>query len=151
MKTGSIFLLILLSFFISSCKDLKEITVTSIDRFFINKINIEGIDADLNLKIKNMNSFGFYIYPSEFDIIYNGMHLGKAKLNKRVHIDGNTESVYSFNLKSNLGDLNIFDVLQLFNTENIGKIEIKGDLNAGKFFFKKKFDVNFSDKVELFK
>jgi LEA14-like dessication related protein len=151
MKTGSIFLLILLSLFVSSCRDLKETTVTGVDQFFVNKINTEGIDANLNLKIKNTNSFGFSIYPSEFDIIYNGMHLGKAKLNKRVHIDGNTERVYSFNLKSNLSDLNIFDVLQLLNAENKGKIEVKGDLKAGKFFVKKKFDVNFSDKVELFK
>jgi LEA14-like dessication related protein len=151
MKISSIQILILLSLLISSCRDLKETTVTGIDRFFINKINTEGIDADLSLKIKNTNSFGFSIYPSEFDIIYNGMHLGKAKLNKRVHIDGNTERVYSFNLKSNLSDLNIFDVLQLLNAENRGKIEIKGDLKAGKFFVKKKFDVNFSDKVELFK
>lgn len=151
MKIGSFVLLILLSFFISSCRDLKETTVTGVDQFFVNKINTEGIDANLNLKIKNTNSFGFSIYPSEFDIVYNGMYLGKAKLNKRVHIDGNTERVYSFNLKSNLSDLNVFDVLQLLNAENKGKIEIKGDLKAGKFFLKKKFDVNYSDKIELFK
>ena len=41
--------------------------------------------------------------------------------------------------------------MQLLNTGNIGKIEIKGDLKAGKFFLKKKFDVNYTDKVELFK
>ena len=151
MKTGSIFLVIFFSFLFFSCKDLKETTVTGIERFAIHKISTEGIDADLNLKIKNTNSFGFSIYPSEFDITYNGMHLGKARLNKRVHIDGNSERVYAFNLKSNLGDLNIFDVLQLLNAENRGKIEIKGDLKAGKLFFKKKFDVNYTDKVELFK
>lgn len=151
MKISSILLLILLSFLISSCRNLKETTVTGVDQFFINKINTEGIDANLSLKIKNTNNFGFSIYPSEFDIIYNEMHLGKAKLNKRVHIDGNTERVYSFNLKSNLSDLNIFDVLQLLNTENRGKIEIKGDLKAGKFFMKKKFDVNYSEKVNLLK
>ena len=151
MTKFSIFVLAILSLAITSCKELKEVSVIGIDQFFINKINTEGIDANLSLKIKNTNSFGFSIYPSEFDIIYNGMHLGKAKLNKRVHIDGNTERVYSFNLKSNLSDLNIFDVLQLLNTENRGKIEIKGDLKAGKFFMKKKFDVNYSEKVNLLK
>ena len=151
MTKFSIFVLAILSLAITSCKELKEVSVIGIDQFFINKINTEGIDANLSLKIKNTNNFGFSIYPSEFDIIYNGMHLGKAKLNKRVHIDGNTERVYSFNLKSNLSDLNIFDVLQLLNTENRGKIEIKGDLKAGKFFMKKKFDVNYSEKVNLLK
>ncbi len=151
MKFRSIILLVLLSFLIFSCKDLKEASVTGVDHFYIKNINGEGIDADLNLKIKNTNNFGFSIYPSEFDIIFSGIRLGKAKLDKRVHIDGNTERIYLFNLKSNLGDLNIFDVMRLLNTGNIGKIEIKGDLKAGKFFFKKKFNVNYTDKVELFK
>jgi LEA14-like dessication related protein len=151
MKIGSFLSIILISFFIFSCRNFKETTITGVDQFFINKINTEGIDANLNLKIKNTNNFGFSIYPSEFDIVYNGMHLGKAKLNKRVHIDGNAERVYSFNLKSNLSGLNIFDILQLLNAGNKGKIEIKGDLKAGKLFLKKKFDVNYTDKIELFK
>ena len=107
MKFRSIILLVLLSFLIFSCKDLKEASVTGVDHFYIKNINGEGIDADLNLKIKNTNNFGFSIYPSEFDIIFSGIRLGKAKLDKRVHIDGNTERIYLFNLKSNLGDLNL--------------------------------------------
>lgn len=151
MKIYPIVLLITISFLTTSCIELKEITVTGVDHFFINKITSEGIEADLNLKIKNINNFGFSIYPSEFDIIFSGMRLGKAKLHKRVHIDGKTERIYSFNLTSNLSDINIFDALQLLNTDNIGKIEIKGDLKVGKFFLKKKFDVNYIDKVKLYK
>lgn len=151
MSKISIFAIAIISLTISSCKELNEVSVVGVDNFYINKINTEGIEAEIKLKIKNTNSFGFSIYPSDFDLIFSGMRLGKAKLHKRVHIDGNAERVYTFNLKSNLGDLNIFDVMQLLSSGNLGKLDVKGDLKAGKFFMKKKFDINYSEKVNLFK
>lgn len=84
--------------FISSCKEMEEITVTSVDGFHLNKIDTKGIDAEIKLKIKNPNNMGFSIYPSNFDIVFSGIRLGKAKLDKTVHIDGKTERVYSFKL-----------------------------------------------------
>jgi len=40
--------------------------------------------------------------------------------------------------------------LRIMNLDNLGKIEVKGELKAGKFYLKKKFPVNYSDKVKLF-
>ena len=148
-------ILFLLGIFIlimtSSCKDFEEIKVIGVDSFYLNKMNTDGIEAEVKLKIKNPNNVGFSVYPSEFDVLFSGIRLGKAKLNKRVRIDANCERVYSFNLKSGFGDLNILDVTRLLNTENLGKIEVRGDLKAGKFYVKKKFPVNFSDKINLLK
>ena len=146
-----IILLIGLTLLTSSCKEFKEATVTGVDGFSIKKIDTKEMQAELKLVIKNINSFGFSIYPSEFDIMFSGISLGKAKLHKRVHINGNTEQVYSFDLKSNLGDLNFLDVAMLLSSDKAGKLEVKGDLKAGKFYLKKKFPVNYSDKVTLFK
>lgn len=149
-KLGLILFLVGL-FALTSCKSYQDIRVTSVDNFHLNKINNEGIDGELKLKIKNPNSVGFSIYPSSFDITFSGIRLGKAKLDKRVHIDGNAERIYTFNLKSDLKELNVFDALKLLNMDNLGKIEVNGDLKAGKFFLKKKFPVNYSDKVKIFK
>lgn len=135
----------------SSCKDFEEITVTNVESFYINKVTAEGIEAEIKLKIKNPNQSGFSIYPSEFDVMFSGLRLGKAKLNKRVHIGGNTEGIYTFKLSSALGELNLFDAMQLLNSGKMGKIEISGDLRAGKLFVKKKFPVNYNDKIQLFK
>lgn len=137
--------------FFSSCAEMEDLKVTAVDSFFLNKINQEGIEAEVKLKILNPNSMGFSIYPSDFDIIFSGIRLGKAKLYKKVHIDGKTEKVYTFKLKSDLGDLNILDALRLLNPANIGKIEVKGDLKAGKFFMKKSFPVNYTDKISILK
>lgn len=135
----------------ASCKEFKEATVTDVDSVNLNKVTTEGIEADIKLKIKNPNNIGFSIYPSEFDVLLSGIKLGKAKLNKRVHIDANSERVYSFILKSNLSDLNPLEIMKLLNIDNAGKIEIKGDLKAGKFYLKKKFNVNYTDKVNILK
>jgi LEA14-like dessication related protein len=135
----------------TSCEELQDVKVVGVDSFFLNKINTDGIEAEVKIKIHNPNSRGFSLYPSEFDIIFSGIRLGKARLYKRVHINANTEKVYTFKLKSKLEDLNIFDAMRLLNPDNLGKIEVQGDLKAGKFYVKKKFPVNYADRIKILK
>lgn len=135
----------------SSCKELQDIKVIAVEGFHMNKLNTDGIEAEIQLKIKNENSMGFSIYPSEFEIAFSGVRLGKAKLHKRVHINGHSEKVYSFILKSGFGDLNILDLTKLLNTGNLGKIEVTGDLKVGKIFVRRKVPVNFTDRIPLLK
>ncbi len=129
-------------FIFVSCKDFKEAQCTGVTGFKINKVDMNGIDADIILGIKNPNSIGFSIYPSEFDVKLAGIGLGKAKLKKRVHIDANTEKNYTFNLKSSFKDMNMMDVMKLVNSGGSGMIQVKGDLKAGKFYLKKKLPVD---------
>lgn len=142
--------IIIASIFLFSCKANKEIKVTSVEGFYMNKLSLENIDADIKLKIDNPNTIGFSIYPSEFDIVFSGIRLGKAKLNKRVHLNASSEKVYTFKINSKLSDLNPMDALRLLNLENLGKIEVNGDLKVGKFYFKKKIPVSYTDKVKIF-
>ncbi|MBK6985334.1 MAG: LEA type 2 family protein [Bacteroidetes bacterium] len=136
--------------FLFSCREAKEIKVKSVEGFYVNKLTTENIDAEIKVKIDNPNKMGFSIYPSEFDVIFSGIRLGKAKLSKRVHLNANSEKVYSFKLNSKLSELNPMDILRLLNLENLGKIEVNGDLKVGKFYFKKKYPVNYTDKVKIF-
>lgn len=129
---------------------MKEIKVTSVEGFYVNKLTVENIDAEIKVKIDNPNKMGFSVYPSEFDVIFSGIRLGKAKLSKRVRLNAGSERVYSFKLNSKLSELNPLDILRLINLDNLGKIEVNGDLKVGKFYFKKKFPVNYIDKVKIF-
>ena len=135
--------------FFSSCKDFKEAECTGVKGFKINKISPQGMDADILLGIKNPNKMGFSVYRSEFDLIYSGIHLGKAKLSKRVRIAGNTEKTYSFNLKSNFKDANPMDIIKLMGGGGKSIIEVAGDLKAGKFYLKKRFPVKIKQKVDM--
>jgi LEA14-like dessication related protein len=144
-------LILLASLFLFSCKGFEEIKVTNVEGFYLNKLTLENIEAQVQVKINNPNSRGFNIYPSEFDVVFSGMKLGKAKLTQKVRINPKSEEVYTFKLNSKLSDINPMDALKLLNLGSLGNIEIKGDLKVGKFYFKKKIPVNYSDKVKLFK
>ncbi|MEO6303443.1 MAG: LEA type 2 family protein [Bacteroidia bacterium] len=134
---------------LSACKDFKEAQCTGVKGFKINKIGPQGIDADIILGIKNPNHMGFSVYKSSFDVVYNGVNLGKAKLSKRVHINGDTEKNYNFNLKSDFKNANPMDVMKLMNGGGKGMIEVIGDLKAGKFYLKKRFPVKVKEKVDM--
>lgn len=151
MKKIFLLLPFLCVMFLGGCKDFQEIQVVGVDGFNLNKINTDGIEAEVRLKIKNPNNSGFSIYPSEFDVIYSGIRLGKARLHKRVHIDGHSEKVYTFQLRSNFGELNLLDATKLLNISNHGMIELNGNLKAGKFYLKKRFPVNFKEKINMLK
>lgn len=136
--------------FLFACKDFKEIQVTGVKGFKVNKIDASGINADLMLDINNPNAMGFSIYRSEFDVMYNGINLGKARSSKRVHISPNTQQTYSFNLKSDFKNINLMDIMKLVNGGGgNGMVHVKGDLKAGKFYLKKKFPVDVKERARL--
>ena len=150
MKKLTLFCLLSFMLCLFGCKELKELQYTGVKGFKVNKISAEGIDADILLGIKNPNNYGFSIYKSNFDVTYSGIYLGKARLTKKVHINGNAEETYSFNLKSDFKNVNLTDVIRLLGgTSKKGTLEIKGDLKAGKFYLKKKFPVDVKEKVSL--
>ncbi|MGZ3921094.1 MAG: LEA type 2 family protein [Bacteroidia bacterium] len=150
MKKNNLSFLLLLLIFVTGCKDFKEIQVTGVKGFKVNKIDAQGINADLLLDIKNPNTMGFSIYRSEFDVMYNGINLGKARSSKRVHISANSQETYSFNLKSDFKDINLMDIMKLVNGGGgNGMVHVKGDLKAGKFYLKKKFPVDVKEKARL--
>ena len=142
------FSLIFILFFIS-CRGFKEAECTGVKGFKVNKISMNGIEAEIILGIKNPNNIGFSIYPSEFDVVLSNIGLGSAKLKKRVHINANTEENYTFKLKSNFKDMNMMDVMKLMNSGGLeGTIQVKGNLKAGKFYLKKKIPVNVKQSLK---
>ncbi len=133
------------------CKEFQEVQVAGVDGFSVSKLSLEGIEGDVRLRIRNPNDIGFSIYPSEFDVTYSGIHLGKARLSKRVHISANTEKTYTFHLKSSFSGLDLMDLTRLLNGNNLGMIELNGDLKAGKFYLKKRYPVHYKEKTGLLK
>jgi len=132
-----------------SCKDIKEVQCTSVSKFKLNSINTEAVDADISLKIKNPNKFGFNIKQSEFDVSFSGIKIGKAKLIKTVKVAASSEDAYVFKLQTTFKNVvsldNVMSLLQAVNQK--GSVEIKGDLNVGKGMAKKKIPVNLNEKI----
>jgi LEA14-like dessication related protein len=142
-----IFLLFSFFFFVS-CKEYQEIKVSEVKSFKLTKVSKEAIEGEIVLSVDNPNKTGFSIYPSEFDVEYSGIKLGKAKLYKRVHIGPTTERDYTFKLRSDLKGVNLLDLMGLLNgSSRLGRIEVKGDLKAGKFFLRRRFPVDIRQKI----
>ncbi len=140
--------LLLVCVLFTNCRDFKEVQCTGVKGFNVNAVNMQGIDADIMLGVKNPNHIGFSIYKSEFDVVYGGVHLGKAKLTKRVHINANTEETYAFNLKSDFKGANLPDIMKIVSGAlGKGMLEVTGDLKAGKFLIRKRFPVNVKERV----
>ncbi|MEI6020253.1 MAG: LEA type 2 family protein [Bacteroidota bacterium] len=151
MKKIILGLLFASMFVFQACKDLKEVQCMGVNKFKLNSINAEAIDADIYLKLKNPNPFGFTIGKSEFDVTYGGIKVGKAKLVKGVKIQGNAEDVYAFKLQSNFKNVlsldNVMNLLQAVN--QAGVVELKGNLNVKKGFVSKAFPITFNQKINI--
>ena len=136
-------------FILASCHTYKEVTVTEVNSFSLKKATINEIEGEIELTIKNPNSFGFFIYPSEFDVIYGDVKLGKAKLHQRIRIGAHVERPHTFKVKSNPENLNLFDILKLVNAGGSKTIKLTGNLKVGKLFIKRSYPVNYSGKLDL--
>jgi LEA14-like dessication related protein len=150
MKKIIYYIFVFTILFLTNCKNFKEVQFTGVKGFNVNTLTMQGIDADILVKIKNPNVFGFWLYKSECDVKYGDVYLGKAILGKKVFIKANAEEIYSFNLKSDFKKANFIDVMKLIGGAiGRGDLELKGYLKAGKLFYKKDFPIDLKEKVGL--
>lgn len=145
------FLSVLLSLaFFSSCMNLKDLEVKEVKGFSLKKLDPSGMQSSLQLSILNPNRFGFVILPSTFDVKYSGIYLGKASLVKKVKIKGKEEQTYTFELENDFKEVNFLDLLNLLQPGGFkNEINLKGELKASKFLVRKKFKVDYKEKVSL--
>jgi len=129
---------------------VKDLELKEVNRFNLKKLDPTGMESELHLSINNPNRFGFHLYPSEFEIKYSGISLGKAKLVKKVKIKGHEEKVYVFELKNDFSNMNFLEFTGLIQPGKFkNEINIKGDLKAGRILFRKKFKVDHTQEVSF--
>ena len=146
----NIFRLLVFFFIFNSCTSVKDLEVKGISGFTLKKLDPSGMQCNLQLSISNPNHFGFVILPSAFDVKYSGVYLGKAKLVNKVKIKGKQEFTYGFELENDFKEVNFFELLTLLKPGQFkNEISIKGELKASKFLLRKKFKIDYKEKVAL--
>ena len=135
----------------TSCNDLKEVTFSGIENVQLISISQQGAEAEIMAKIKNPNNMGFTIYKSDVDVTLNGINTGRAYLTDNVKIKRNSESTYTFKIKSDFSNLSLTDLPQLIGiaTGKNVKVGLKGNLKVGNLFVKRTFPVDLSQNVPL--
>jgi LEA14-like dessication related protein len=135
----------------SACGDFQDVTFSGIENVNIVSISQQGAEAAITAKIKNPNRAAFTIYKSDLDVVLNGMNAGKAHLAKNIKIKGRSEQLYTFTIKADFSSLSLADLPKLMGmamSKNVN-INLKGNLNVGKLFVKKKVPVDMTQRVPL--
>lgn len=145
-----IFLLIIISVIFFSCRQFKELEVTGIRGFRLNKFTAQGLEGDILLDIRNPNPYSFLLYKSEFDVTYSGVYLGKARLGKKLRIKAREEKSYQVNISKDFNDISLTEVMKLLSGGSFrNELEVKGHLKAGKLFIRKSIPVDIHESIRL--
>ncbi|MBS1646408.1 MAG: LEA type 2 family protein [Bacteroidetes bacterium] len=129
----------------TSCKDFKEIAVTSVNSFKINKLDMKSVDGTIEVNIHNPNNICFTVYKSKADVLVGGTKIGEARIKKKVRIQPNSSAAHTFILQGDLKGINIGSLMGIVSGKPL--VEVKGYLRAGKWFFKKKFPFEQKQKI----
>ena len=148
---NNLLLISLITFFVS-CGPYQDISISKIENTRVTKMDGKVIEAEIDVKINNPNKTGFTIFKSDADVTLNGTPAGKAKLKSKVRIKAKSEETYTFGVTSSLSELTggdgIASLIGLAFSKSI-IIGVKGNIKAGKFFYKKKFPIDVKQKVPL--
>ena len=135
-------LIALSGFILTSCiGEFKEISITRIDGFKVTKLAADGIDGEINVTINNPNSTSFKVYRSKATIMYGDSKLGVARIARKVKIKANSNASETFILKGNLKDMSIASLPDLLMGKG-KQMEIKGNIKAGKWYYRKRFPID---------
>lgn len=135
----------------AGCAELQPCTIGGLEKPKLNKLSREGIDAELCMRIKNPNRMGVVVFPSEFEGSVNGISIGTVKLTKKVRIKASSDEIQSFHIKSDFSKLGLGDITKILPIVSSGSatLALKGYIKAGKWYYKKKFPVEFTKTINL--
>ena len=145
------FLLIFLPFlFLISCKPIQPISISGVNDVKVEEVSLTRIKLNVGMKIKNPNAFGFKIYPSTINFKVNGIDMGPGRITKRTRVKANSEDIRTFYIEADLSKSGIAmnKIIELAKSRSVN-IEAKGDIKAGRFFYRKKFPIDVKQRINL--
>ncbi len=135
MRYGVLYIFIV--FLLASCYSYKDVSVSGIESFSIKKLDKKEMTAEIGVKVKNPNDFGFTIYSGKADIYFAKIKLGRAGLEKKVRIPAQSSGTYFLLLRVSFDKISMQDIINNFSFNNLSKIKINGHIKAGKWIFRK--------------
>lgn len=147
-----LFIVALLSIFIFTSCQVKDITVGNIEGISIVEMNKDYIDVDILIPIKNSNNFGFKITKADISLEMSGVSLGKITKFKKVKVAANSNETHKFSVRVKMEDIKQGGIAFLGSLlSNKAGLKMNGYIKARSFFITKKIDVDYNKSVKLFK
>jgi LEA14-like dessication related protein len=147
----SLFILSILSIGFFSCAEIKPATIGGIENPKVKSLTTAGADFTFDMKIKNPNNIGVTVYPTTFEGSVSGIDIGKLKLDKKIRIKANSEGTSEFHIKADFSKLGMGDIANVISmvASKSATIAIKGEVKAGKWYYKKRFPVELKKTINL--
>lgn len=151
MKLKHFLFFSLLTIFLSSCVDYKDVEIVGIKDIKVEKIDQSGVKATISLQVKNPNNYKISVVGSDLDLYVNGNKLGKAELKDKIKLKKNSNDVHVFRVESNFKDAGMALLPSLLTAITKGSVQlkIKGTIKGKAFLVCKKIPVEFSENVRL--
>ena len=89
----------------SSCNIYKDIEVREVRDIRITKMSDKGIEAEVDIKVFNPNSYKVSIVSIDADLYVNDKDMGDAKLRRRVTIGKKSNEVHTVKIEGDYSDL----------------------------------------------
>ena len=145
----SLFLFAIL--FITSCDEYKDVSISGVENVKLVKLDKTGIELELSVRIKNPNSMGFNIYKPNLDAMINGVAVGKLKVNRKIHVNANSDDLHTFTVSTDFSKLSMEDAGKMLSLalSKSGSLSVKGKIKVGNIFYRKTFDVERNQKIKF--
>lgn len=141
----------LLLFLLVSCKvGLQSPAIGNVERFKLTKISAEGIEGEVDVSISNPNPFGFTIFKASAAATFLGVKLGSASMKKKFRIPAKSSQTHTLYLQTKFKEMQLPDLGKLLSGK-LGVLELSGTIKAGKWYFKKRFDLRHEQRISIFK
>jgi LEA14-like dessication related protein len=144
--------LVLASVFLSSCMQIEDVELGKIEGAKILNANLKALEAELAVRIKNPNGFGFTVTKSDLDLTLNGKKLGKVNLKNKVHVNAKSDESHTFTITSDLSESGVGGLPALMGIvqSRSPKIKLSGYLKVRTYlFFSKRIPVDIEQTIPL--
>ncbi len=141
----------ILALVLSSCLEYKEVEVVKIVDVGVKNISVKGVDIEVSMRIKNPNKYNISIVDSDLSVFVKGKKMGNAKIKEKVTLKKKSNSVYRFNIHSNLNGIataGLPVILGLITQPSI-ELKVQGDIKAKAKGLSKKIPIDFTEKIKL--
>src|ERR1017187_2748797 len=90
---------------LSACSNWKELSVSNIEALRMGKMDKDGMEAEIDVKINNPNNTSFTVYSSTLEIKMNNVSVGHPHLKRKVKIKAHSNETYTFAVSGKMENL----------------------------------------------
>lgn len=144
------FVLVLLMASLTSCK-FHQVEFKKFESFKLLRTTSKEAVVELQVMVKNPNSFPITVSSVDLDVSLNQTNIGKVTLDEKVRIKARSEKLQRFVIKANYSDLAVGGFSSLLSMVLSKKVNLScnGTVNARSMGISRNLPLSYTGEVPL--